>query len=211
MDFQKLIKQRRATHHFLPDREVTDEQFKQIIEMVRYTPSGYNAQPWEFILIRDAERLKEIQKIAFDQAHVGQASAAVAIVGDTNLGRNKEAIVQSWIDYGYCTEAERGAYLNSIGKKRSDDKLKGMALRNASLAAMMFMLAAEEIGLSTCPMMGFSQWQMEEFLGLPDDRIVIMLMALGYADRSQEKPQLPRKSVEEMIYLEEFGKRLKGE
>ena len=207
MNFKKLILQRRACHHFVSGKKITDQDFKKIIELVRFTPSGYNAQPWEFILVRDKKRLKRLQAIAFDQPHVTEASGMVVVLGDKNMGRHADQIMKEWVKHGYVDEKRVLNYLASMKKKRGDDKQREMALRNSALAAMVFMLAAEDLGFATCPMMGFRQWELEEFLEIPSDRIVTLLIAIGYADRSKLKKQLSRKSVDEMIYKEKFGQK----
>lgn len=207
MEFLDVLYKRRACHHFLPNKEFTEEQFRELIDRVRMTPSGYNAQPWEFILVRDKSIFKEMQEIAFDQAHVSDCSAIIVILGDLNIGRNADDILKDWVKYGYCTEEQVPVYHNTFTRPRSREKLFGMALRNASLAAMTLLFAATDMGFATCPMMGLSQYKLLEFLQVPEDRIPILMVAIGYEDKGKEKPQLPRKSVESMIYKEKFGQK----
>ena len=207
MEFREILKKRRACHNYLPDKEFTDEQFRELIEMVAMTPSGYNAQPWEFVLIRDKEMLKNIQSIAFDQEHVTQCSAMIAVLGDLNIGRNADEILKDWVKYGYCTEDKVPTYRNTFTKNRKRDRLFGMALRNAALSVMTMLYAATDMGLATCPMMGFSQRKLIEFLEIPEDRIPVMLVAIGYEDEGKERERLPRKSIDRMIFREKFGEK----
>ena len=74
-----------------------------------------------------------------------------------------------------------------------------MTLRNCSLAAMTFMYAAEDLGLATCPMMGFRQLDLKRHLGLKENELPIMLIALGKSG-DEEPQQLPRKTAEELDY-----------
>ena len=98
MDFLEVLHTRRACHHFLADRSISDEQIKKLVEQTSLTPSGYNAQPWEFIIIRDAARKKDLKKIAFNQAHVTDASAIVVMTSDLQIVRAPEKLLQDWID-----------------------------------------------------------------------------------------------------------------
>lgn len=204
MDFIDLLKKRRACHHFLPDKKISDQDLKDIIENTSLTPSGYNAQPWEFVIIRKKENISKIQEIAFKQKHIKDASAIIVVLGDMFIGRNVEKILDDWLKHNYCTENELQAYRNSIAKNRSPEKRKQMALRNAMLAAMTLIYAAENKGYATCPIMGFSQHQLEDYLKIPEDRTIALMIAIGHEDPGKENKQLPRKTVEEMVHWERF-------
>ena len=54
--------------------------------------------------------------------------------------------------------------------------------------------------------MGFVQPELEEFLKIPNDRIIALMIALGYEEKGKALPRLPRKKVEEMVHWEGFGK-----
>lgn len=50
--FLELVKHRRTIRRFRPD-PVPDEYIDKIIEAARWAPSGFNMQPWEFVVIKD--------------------------------------------------------------------------------------------------------------------------------------------------------------
>ena len=204
MDFLTLLKQRRACHHFLAGQKISDADLTEMIRRTSLTPSGYNRQPWEFVIVREPKNIAKVSDIAFKQEHIKDASALIVVLGDMDIGRYTEEILQNWIKNGYCTREELPAYRNSIGKTRSPEKRRDMALRNSMLACMTLMFVAEDMGYGTCPMMGFSQWQLQEFLNIPDDRLISLLIAVGKPDRNKEKPQLPRREAKEMIHWEFF-------
>jgi len=51
-NFLELVKARRSIHKFRPD-PVADEDVDKIIEAARWAPSGFNSQPWEFVVVQD--------------------------------------------------------------------------------------------------------------------------------------------------------------
>jgi len=55
--FLELVKHRRTIRRFRPD-PVPEEYIDNIIEAARWAPSGYNLQPWEFVVIRQ-KKLKD--------------------------------------------------------------------------------------------------------------------------------------------------------
>ena len=60
MDYDSLldlVKVRRSIRRFKPD-PIPDGHIDKIIEVARWAPSGFNQQPWEFVVIKD-KKLKD--------------------------------------------------------------------------------------------------------------------------------------------------------
>ncbi|CAM5305230.1 Putative NAD(P)H nitroreductase MhqN OS=Lysinibacillus sphaericus OX=1421 GN=mhqN PE=3 SV=1 [Lysinibacillus sphaericus] len=57
--------------------------------------------------------------------------------------------------------------------------MKEDAIRNASLSAMLFMLAAKNRGWDTCPMIGFDQQQMRALFNVPATHEIVLMMTIG--------------------------------
>jgi nitroreductase len=66
--FMQLVKER-TSHRggYRKDADVTDEQLNYILEAARWAPSAGNSQPWEFVVVRDAELRAKIIDIAKKQ------------------------------------------------------------------------------------------------------------------------------------------------
>ena len=201
-----VLKSRRAIHNYIPNKKIPREDFEKIFDTVRYTPSWYNAQPWEFVVIEDEEKKKELQKIAFNQSHVSQASAVICVLGDVNIWRNAEKILKEWVEYWYCKEEKVLAYRNAFTKKRSEQRLREMAIRNVSLACMNILLVAKELWFATCPMLWFNQPSLSDFLELPKEIIPIMMITIWYENTWKERKKLPLKSLDEILHFEKFEK-----
>lgn len=78
------------------------------------------------------------------------------------------------------------------------------AVGGASLAAMIFMLAAHGMGLATLLMIEFDQAGVRTLLKVPDEYIITMLIAVGEsADR--DLPRQQRRPYEEIVLWEIFG------
>lgn len=204
MDFFDLVKRRRSVHHFVPNFQIPKEDFLTMIEYAGLSPSGYNAQPWEFIVVTEKDKISQIHEIAYEQNHIKDASAVIIALADKNIGRNVETLLADMLKFGYCSEDEIQAYRNSIAKNRSDEKRTSMAIRNAMLACMTLIFSAENMGYGTCPIMGFHQWKLEELLKIPDDRAIALMIAIGKPITENELPRLPRKPPSDLIHWEEF-------
>ena len=58
-EVSKAIKARHATRSFDATKDVTDEQIEWLLNLANCAPSGYNLQPWSFVVVRD-ETLKKL-------------------------------------------------------------------------------------------------------------------------------------------------------
>jgi nitroreductase len=52
--FMEIVDLRRSVRHYTP-APVSEEDLFTILEAARWSPSGENAQPWRFIVVRDQE------------------------------------------------------------------------------------------------------------------------------------------------------------
>ena len=205
MEFSQLIQKRRACHSFVSGQSIPKTDILKIIQETSLTPSGYNAQPWEFIVIQDQNHIEEVGEIAFSQSHVKDASALIVVLGDSFIGRNVDTLLADWLKFGHCTEKDLPNLRNSIAKNRKSEQLKKMALRNAMLACMTLIYSAENMGYATCPVMGFNQKKLITTLQIPDDRVIALLIAVGYLKSGNDKPRLPRKDPSSLIHWEKFN------
>lgn len=58
-EFLGLVKNRRSIRRFKPD-QVADADIEKILEAARWAMSGANAQPWEFIVVKDRKIIDRI-------------------------------------------------------------------------------------------------------------------------------------------------------
>lgn len=205
MDFFEVVKKRRACHNFDPSVEITDEELDRLFELTMLTPSGYNIQPWEFVVIKDKKRKQELVDIAFGQSHVADASAVVIVVGDLAFAERAKETVKLWVDAGLRNEDQAQSMYASLTKERSPEQLKEMVIRNVGLVSMQLILIAEAMGFSTCPMMGFSKHQLRKFISLPDDKLPGLMIAIGKQDTSSKMTKrLPRRPIGEVVHVEHY-------
>ena len=73
------------------------------------------------------------------------------------------------------------------------------AIRNASLSAMMFMMAAKEKGWDTCPMIGFDSEAVKQILNIDEQYEVVMMITIGKEKVERRKPSGFNKPVREFV------------
>ena len=86
MDTIEAIMSRKVQRAFAP-RAVEDDKLAKIVEAGRHAMSARNLQPWQYIVVRDRERLKAIGAVCSTGRFVADAPAAVVILKDLGNAR----------------------------------------------------------------------------------------------------------------------------
>ncbi len=77
----EAVKRRRAVRHFKPD-PLPPGLLEELLDLANRAPSGFNLQPWHFIVVTDPSRRAALREAALDQAQVGEAPATVIFAAD---------------------------------------------------------------------------------------------------------------------------------
>jgi nitroreductase len=81
-----VVHERRATRHFGPT-PVRQEDLIKILNAGLAAPSGYNLQPWRFIVVRKKSQRALLRLAAMGQAKVEEAPVIIVACGDTEAWR----------------------------------------------------------------------------------------------------------------------------
>lgn len=200
-----VLLRRRATVHFDPQQPVPKEYLDAILELAAQAPSGYNIQPWRFIVVQDQASREQLQRAAFNQAKVGEAPVVVIAVGLTESWKDefKEILLEG---------ARRGAGKESAVEKTAQGArqfLETMPMnvwvnRHVMIAVTVMMLAAEAYGFDTAPMEGFDAAAVKEEFGIPEEGEVVALLAIGKA-APPDKAYPGRFGLDKIVFQEHFG------
>src|SRR5262245_36066528 len=100
----EAIVRRRATCGFDPDRPLSDDLLKRILHLATLAPSGFNLQPWRFIVLRNEWNRRRLRACAFNQPKVSEAPAVLIVLGYHHPHRSHlEAIVNRQRSLGVVT------------------------------------------------------------------------------------------------------------
>ena len=208
MEFSEVVRNRKSVRDYDATKDVTDAQLEELFELVKFSPSSYNLQPWEFVVVRDPENKKRLRECANGQKHVEDASATIIVLGSMKPSRHAEDVAEDRMKKGTMDAAKKKRFDAAV-KSLSENKEKSRlwATRSTSLAAMTLMLAAKNMGLATCPMEGFNAECIKKEFGIPDYYEIVMLITLGY--ESKPKPRLMRYGYYDIVHIERYGKPFK--
>ena len=196
---------RRATMHFAPD-PVPDEYLDAILLLAAQAPSGYNLQPWRFLVIREAENRRRLQKVAFNQPKVAEAPVVVICLGmkEEWKARADEVFREGAERGGHKTESWEQARDGALNFITNSQPMPVWVTRHAMIAVTYLMLVAEAYGFDTAPMEGFDPAGVKEEFGIPDEAEVVALVAIGRA-AEPDKKYAGRFSLDRIVYAEKYG------
>lgn len=78
--FLEFLKNRRTIRSF-KEKKVSDKEIEMILEAGRWAPSASNRQPWQFIVIKNEGKKRELAKLARYGSFLGDAPIVIAIIG----------------------------------------------------------------------------------------------------------------------------------
>jgi nitroreductase len=207
--FLDLVKNRRTIRRFKPD-PIPDDYIDKIIEAARWAPSGYNSQPWEFVVLKDKKVIDKIMRCLDDywklagqaetvrepwmrqtphpwldpDADFRHAPAYILLLGDTRTQAGLPMLVR------YDEQRQQTIYLSSLAS----------AYLYMSLAATTLGLANEWVSAVATP---FAHALIKDLLGIPEYLEVYDMMALGYP-ANLPRPKLMR-AKEKMVHHDYCG------
>lgn len=191
MDFEEIVKNRRAVRDY-EDKPVSDEQLKKLFDIVRFTPSAINLQHWEFIIVKDIARRKALRECTpRSQKQLEEAPVDIIVLGNSDVIAHIDMV----------TDPVRKERAQGLEKNPESDR-RMWAQQNANLAAMTLMLAAQSMGLSTCPMTGFDSDMVRKEFNIPEKYEIVMLIPLGYGKGIPATPS--KRSVEDIMHFEKL-------
>jgi len=216
--FRQAVAERRATSNF-ESTPVPMEDLKEILRLALEAPSGYNLQPWRFVVVRDLEQRKRLRAASFGQPKVEEAPVVIVACGDP-LGWKDNDLEQM-----ISLAKERGMVNDEVAKtirKNVSSFLESApgdaggvtpdfglwANRQTMIALTTMMWAAETLGYDTAPMEGFAESKVREVLGIPERVRVVALLAIGHR-KGEDKKYGGRFPISQVCFDDQWGKGLK--
>jgi 3-hydroxypropanoate dehydrogenase len=168
------------------DRPVTDEQLRELYDILKLGPTSANSSPARFVWVRSAEGKSRLSALAStnNQAKILAAPVTVIIGYDLDFAEQMPKLFPA------RAEAMKAAFKNPVLAQTT-------AFRNSTLQGAYLILAARALGLDCGPMSGFNNEAVDrEFFG--GTRIKSnFICSIGYGTNENLHPRNPRLTFEE--------------
>lgn len=201
MNTIEAIYKRRAIKAFDADHRLSAEEERRLLEATIQAPTSFNAQHWRMVIFRDpALRARLRSEFGNDQAQITDASLLVLFVADVKAWDKSPE--RYWAN---APDDIRDLLVNWIGPFHEGREWlqRDEAQRSIGLAMQTLMLAAQDMGYQSCPMIGYEIEQVAELINLPEDHVMGPMVAIGKGTREPwPKPgQLP---LDELVFEDSF-------
>lgn len=203
------IEQRRAARSFKPD-PIPLALVEQILRLGVLAPSGYNLQPWRFIVLRNKASKEKLCACAFNQQKVIEAPVVLICCGDRQVDTPEylESVIELGRSVGAMTEDYADAIRTKVPalfqNKPSFETVETWTNRHTMLAVAHLMIAAQGFGVDSCPMEGFVTSQVKEAFNIPESVDVCCLLCLGYSKAPHKQPG-GRFGIEQVCFDESYA------
>lgn len=203
------IEQRRAARAFHSD-PIPEAILEEVLRLSMRSPSGYNLQPWRFIVVREPENREKLKACAFNQRQVGEAPVVLICCGDRRVATPEyiESVIELGAEAGAMNEAYADVMRQQIPalfeNRPCFDSVEAWTNRHTMLAVAHLMIVAKSYGLDSCPMEGFVTAQVKEAFQIPEEVDVCCLVALGYATEPF-KAYGGRFGIDKVCFGERYG------
>jgi nitroreductase len=204
----KAILDRRSVREFTPE-PVSDEDLDKILEAARQAPSGENAQPWRFIIVKDEALRKKMGAIGGGGS--GRRFTAEFVTKKmqerfANLqdeAKKKAAFEKLTSGQVSAFMAEAPVNIVVCGKKDVWDMPY-----DTSAAIENILLMVTALGLGACwviaPCIDIrDEERMKALLGIPEGYKAVSVLSVGHQTR-EHRPR-PRLPIKELVFTEKWG------
>lgn len=158
MDLLNLIKTRRSIRSFT-DESVSDDTLEQLVEAGCWAPTASNMQAWQFVVVRERDTIKKLQRFA--PGLFVAPPAFIVICVDRNRA------------FAKCGDMGRDL----------------LCVFDACMAAQNIMLLAHSMGLGTCVLRSFDQQAFQILLDLPEQVTPELVITVGVPKNVPKAPE----------------------
>lgn len=206
--FFQVIKDRRSIRKYT-DQKISEEDLRLILESARQAPSGENAQPWRFIVVKDQDNkdfLSYVGKHGSGRRFTGEFLSKQMQARFTGLQDEEKRIaafkkLTSGNVSAFVSEADVNILV--LGKKEVWD-----APFDTSAAIENMLLTVTSLGLGACWLVApcidiRDELRMKERFEIVDEYKLFAIISIGVpAKLANPRPRIPLK---DLVFNEKFG------
>lgn len=177
--FIELCQHRRSIRKYTA-QPVEQEKIDYLLRCALMAPSGHRNCPWEFIVVRDEQKLRAMQACrTYGSGMFETATAAIVIALDTSLG-------DTWMADGAIAAAHLLLAAEEQGLGACWCQVYGRPSAVSNQQSDVSIQTAEDLIKGLC--------------GIPEDRTVLCVISLGYKNEERQNYDLNKLKYEKVHY-----------
>lgn len=212
MNFEELLKSRHSAINFVEDFEMTEDDFKRILDFTKLAPSPYNLQSTNFLIVDNKELKGVVYELSYMQHKIKTASAVVIVLGDRQSFSVESAkkIYEPMKSLKMLSENEYNTVIGQIAQWDStlQENPNEMAMelhRIGAMATSFFIMSAKHLGFDTCVMHIQNKELIRKVLKIPEQFEMIMMLTIGKSV-DKTRPRGYRKTYGELAFFNRINK-----
>lgn len=174
-----LFRQARTYNYWL-DKPVSDEQLRQIYELMKWGPTSANSCPARIVFVKTPEQKEKL----------------VACMSSGNAAKTRQAPVTAIVgmDMAFIDKLPQlFPHTDAVSWFAGNQPLiEATAFRNSSLQGGYLIMAARACGLDCGPMSGFDAGKLNAAFFAGTSIKANFVCSLGYGDATRLRPRSPR-------------------
>ncbi|MBN1797969.1 MAG: nitroreductase family protein [Spirochaetales bacterium] len=191
-DVEKLLHTKRSIRRY-KNKDVPEKEIEKLLEIMRFAPSGHNAQPCEYVVVKDREKIRML-----GQATIASFKSFKKLIKIRKLLKPfiPKAFYEILSDRGTALGVDELIRQYESGKDiiffdapvlilAHVPNLGGLSYVDPTIALTYGMLAAHALGLGSC-WMGFAMMAVAkhkkilQLLNIPKGRFIAGVITFGY-------------------------------
>ena len=205
MDLLNVSKTRYTTKAYDSTKKIPKEQFERLLEILRFTPSSINIQPWHFFIAEDQaakERIAKalVGKYAYNAPKVLESSHTILFCTQADITEEhlEQLLQQDDLSGRFKDETakqnqkdSRLGYVDYYKNEKGDIQRWAENQTFIALGQMLFAAGIEHIDAT--PIGGFDEQIISEELKLSELGLIpSVIMTLGFRSETDFNAKLPK-------------------
>ncbi|CCJ79483.1 Oxygen-insensitive NAD(P)H nitroreductase [Cronobacter dublinensis 1210] len=211
MNLNDIIRTRHTSKAYDNSRKLTAEQQQQLLDLLRFSPSSVNSQPWHFFAVTSDEGKQQILPALMDANQVKARNAAMTVVFTIKEELDEAHLLQllekEQQDGRYDSEEARAGndkgrrYFVGLNSVTPEQQREWMT-RQAYLALGFLLLGAAAMGLDATPIEVSTRRKWTRRWGLKKKALKSVVVAtLGYRSDADFNATLPKSRLDQDVVI----------
>lgn len=188
MQFLDLAKWRYTTKKYDPNKKISEDNIKQLKEILRLSPSSINSQPWKFFFISDEIIKSKLASVSyFNEQKINEVSHLVVFSAIDDIELFEKQITEN-LPEGSVN------YYNNFLKPLPETEIKSWLQHQVYLSLGFFLSACASLEIDSSPMEGLKNEEYDKILQLNGYK-TLFAVAIGYRNpEDSNQPSIKPKS-----------------
>lgn len=216
MSLSRFIQSRYATKKFDSSKILSADSLQEVKELLRFSPSSVNSQPWHFFLVgskqgKDSVARSTAGPFEFNTSKVLEASHVVVCCRRTQMDKEYlSKLIRAEEDANLFEKPEMKAYVEKLRAGYVEGLMAGNQLeswmaKQVYLNVGMLLMGLATLGIDAVPVEGFDPKILDAELKLSDKNLSsVLLVPIGYRSSEDQNATRPKARLGESDVITEL-------